>query len=117
MIGNNPVRFAGSKRNLLAALASSAVFMSGCANMATTAPSLSPQTSGATFGGRIHGGNQPVGNAAVTLYYAGQNGFGSGDPNAGAGLGADARRSADARRESGAARMPCVSKGKRQRSS
>ena len=87
MIGNNLVRFAGSKRNLFAALASTVVFTAGCANMTSTAPSLSPDSSAATIAGRIRGGNQPVGNAAVTLYYAGQNGLGSGDPSGGAGLG------------------------------
>ena len=87
MMGNNLVRLAGSKRTLLAVLASSALFTAGCANMTTTAPLLSPETSAATFGGRIHGGNQPVAFANVTLYYAGQTGNGSGDPAAGTGLG------------------------------
>ncbi len=88
MIGNNSVRLTGSKRNLFAVLASSAVLTAGCSNMVSTAPQLSPNTSSATIGGRIHGGNQPVGGAAVTLYYAGQNGNGSGDSTATAGNGA-----------------------------
>jgi hypothetical protein len=87
MIGNNTVRFADSKRTLLAVLASSAVFTAGCANMATTAPSLNADTSSGTISGRIHGGNQPVSFATVTLYYAGQNGLGSGDPAGGVGYG------------------------------
>ncbi len=37
MNGNNFTRITGSKRNLFALLASSALFTSGCANMATTA--------------------------------------------------------------------------------
>jgi hypothetical protein len=87
MIGNNSVRFTDSKRTLLAVLASSAVFTAGCANMATTASSLNADTSSVTIGGRIHGGNQPVAFATVTLYYAGQNGLGSGDPAGGVGYG------------------------------
>jgi hypothetical protein len=74
MIGNNFARLTGSKRNLLALLASSAVFTAGCANMATTAPDANPFSSAATLSGNIHGGSQPVVNAAVTLYYAGQKG-------------------------------------------
>jgi hypothetical protein len=74
MIGNNLARLTGSKRNLLALLASSALFTAGCANMATTAPDANPFSSAATLSGNIHGGSQPVVNAAVTLYYAGQKG-------------------------------------------
>ncbi len=88
MIGNNSVRLTGSKRNLFAVLASSAVLTAGCSNMVSTAPQLSPDTSAASIGGRIHGGNQPVGGATVTLYYAGQNGNGSGDTSGGVGNGA-----------------------------
>jgi hypothetical protein len=74
MIGNNFARLTGSKRNLLALLASSALFTAGCANMATTAPDANPFSSAATLSGNIHGGSQPVVNAVVTLYYAGQKG-------------------------------------------
>ena len=81
-------RLTGSKRNLLALLASSAVFTAGCANMATTATSSNPLNVASTLGGRVHGGNQPVGGAVVNLYYAGQTGMGSGDPTAGNGVGA-----------------------------
>ena len=60
-----------SQTFLLALLASSAVFTAGCANMATTAGSgLSGD--GVTLGGKIHGGNQPVGGATVNLWFAGQ---------------------------------------------
>lgn len=55
---------------LLAILASGAVFTAGCANMATTA--VGGSSDGATLGGRIHGGNQPVSGATVTLWFAGQ---------------------------------------------
>jgi hypothetical protein len=74
MIGNNFARLTGSKRNLLALLASSAIFTAGCNNMATTAPDANPFSSAATLSGKIHGGSQPVVNATVTLYYAGQKG-------------------------------------------
>src|SRR5271154_1506628 len=74
MIGNNFARLTGSKRNLLALLASSAVFTAGCANMATTAPDANPFSKAATLSGNIHGGSQPVVNAKVTLWYAGQKG-------------------------------------------
>jgi hypothetical protein len=74
MIGNSFARLTGSKRNLLALMASSAVFTAGCANMATTASNTTPLGQAATLSGKIHGGNQPVIGAAVTLYYAGQKG-------------------------------------------
>jgi len=69
-------------RAFLAALVSSVIFTSGCANLATTASSVAPMGSSATLTGSIHGGNQPVAFATVTLYFAGQNGPGSGDPGA-----------------------------------
>ena len=82
-------RLTGSKRTLLALLASTAVFTAGCTNMATTATSSNSLSVDATaIGGRVHGGNQPVGGATVNLYYAGETGIGSGNPSAGAGLGA-----------------------------
>jgi hypothetical protein len=74
MIGNKFARLTGSKRNLLALLASGAVFTAGCSNMATTAPSSNPFSSPATLSGTIHGGNQPVIGATVTLWFAGQGG-------------------------------------------
>ena len=56
----------------LAALASSLILAGGCSNMQT--PASSAVSSGATgkIGGQIHGGNQPVANAQVSLYFAGQ---------------------------------------------
>jgi hypothetical protein len=74
MIGNYFARLTGSKRNLLALLASGAVFTAGCSNMATTASSSNPFSSPATLSGKIHGGNQPVVGAIVTLWFAGQGG-------------------------------------------
>jgi len=75
MIGNYSARLTGSKRNLLALLASSVIFSAGCANMSSTAPTgVDPLSSPATLGGKIHGGNQPVVGATVTLWFAGQTG-------------------------------------------
>jgi hypothetical protein len=78
MNGNNFTRIPGSKRNRFALLASTVVLATGCANMATTAPSVNAIGSAATVGGRLHGGSQPVTGASVTLYYAGRSGYGSG---------------------------------------
>ena len=76
MIGNYFARLTGSKRNLLALLASSAVLTVGCANMSSTAPDANPFSSAATVKGSVHGGNQPVIGATVTLWFAGQGGPG-----------------------------------------
>ena len=40
MIGNYSARMTGSKRTLLALLASSVVFSAGCSNMSSTAPAV-----------------------------------------------------------------------------
>ncbi len=77
MIGNYSARLTGSKRTLLAVLASSVIFSAGCANMSTTAPAANPFSTSAALSGKIHGGNQPVVGASVTLWYAGQ---GSSNP-------------------------------------
>lgn len=73
MIGNYSARLTGSKRNLLALLASSVIFSAGCANMSSTAPAGNPFSSPATLSGKIHGGNQPVIGATVNLWFAGQS--------------------------------------------
>jgi hypothetical protein len=74
MIGNYFARLTGSKRNLLALLASSVVLTAGCANMSTNAPTgTNPFVSPATLGGKVHGGNQPVIGATVNLWFAGQS--------------------------------------------
>jgi hypothetical protein len=74
MIGNNLVQLTGTKRSLLALLASSALFTAGCSNMLTTAPgSASLSAAQSAIGGKVHGGSQPVSGATVTLYYAGQD--------------------------------------------
>lgn len=88
MNGIHYARRMGSRRNLLALLASSAVLTAGCSNLGTTAPTAAPLATGGTLSGTIHGGSQPVAFATVTLYFAGQNGVGSGDPTGGASLGA-----------------------------
>src|SRR5271156_6374504 len=77
MIGNSFARLTGSKRNLLALMASSAVFTAGCANMATTASNTAPLGQAATLSGKIHGGNQPVIGATVNLYFSGLKGIGA----------------------------------------
>jgi len=74
MIGNYFARLTGSKRNLLALLASSVVLTAGCANMSSTAPTgVNPFSSPATLSGKIQGGNQAVIGATVTLWFAGQS--------------------------------------------
>jgi streptogramin lyase len=78
MNGNNFTRLPGSKRNLIVLLASTVAFTAGCSNMVTTATSSTALSTAATIGGRIHGGSQPITGAAVTLYYAGDSGYGSG---------------------------------------
>ena len=77
MIGNYSARLTGSKRNLLALLASSLVFSAGCSNMSSTAPVANSLTTAATLSGKVHGGNQPVIGATVTLWFAGQGLTGS----------------------------------------
>jgi hypothetical protein len=72
MIRTNLARLTGSKRSLLAVLASSALFSAGCANMATTAVNSTAFDSAQAIGGKVHGGSQPISGAAVTLYFAGQ---------------------------------------------
>lgn len=56
----------------LAALASSLILANGCSTMQT--PAASALSTGVTgkIGGQVHGGNQPVANAQVSLYFAGQ---------------------------------------------
>jgi hypothetical protein len=72
MIGNYSARLTGSKRNLLALLASSVVFSAGCSNMSSTAPAVNSLSTAATLSGKVHGGIQPVVGATVTLWFAGQ---------------------------------------------
>jgi hypothetical protein len=71
MIGKYFSPLSGSTRTLLAALATSAIFVTGCSNMASSAPEVNPFTSAATLKGFVHGGNQPVSGATVSLYYVG----------------------------------------------
>jgi hypothetical protein len=72
MIGNNLPQLSGTKRSLLALLASSALFTAGCSNMMSTALSSGPVPQAKSIGGKVHGGFQPVIGATVKLYYAGQ---------------------------------------------
>jgi len=64
------------KAHAAALLASSALLIGGCSNMETTATST-PLSSAAVITGRVHGGNNPVANEAVSLYAVGQTGVGS----------------------------------------
>ena len=87
----NGIHFArriGSRRNLVALLASSAVFTAGCSNLATTAPTASPLTAVEHLAERSTAGVSRLRLRRLTLYFAGQSGVGSGDPSAGASLGA-----------------------------
>lgn len=77
MNGNIFARLTGTKRNLLALLASSAMLTAGCANMATTASHVNALDTSANLSGRVHGGNQPVSGATVNLYFAAQNEYGA----------------------------------------
>lgn len=62
-------------RRLLFALASSVLLASGCSNLVSTAPGSGAVNSAANLAGRVHGGNQPVAGATVSLYFAGQAGI------------------------------------------
>ena len=61
----------------VAALASSIVFAAGCAMQTTASDSNTFATPSGVTLGAVHGGNQPVSGATVTLYSAGQTGAGS----------------------------------------
>ncbi|MDE3106375.1 MAG: hypothetical protein KGK08_14485 [Acidobacteriota bacterium] len=74
MSGLNLTRNQGATSAFFALLASSVVLMAGCANMTSTATSaVSPQAQGVSISGHLHGGNQPVAFATVTLNFAGQS--------------------------------------------
>jgi hypothetical protein len=79
MIASHSAARQRPSRRLLVSLASTALLASGCSNMVNTAPS-SVNTASVKWGGRVHGGNQPVAFATVNLYFAGQTTqqFGSG---------------------------------------
>ena len=66
-----------AQRSIALSVATGALFATGCANMATTAGSLSAPVTGAAITGTVHGGNQPVGYATVQIYTVGQSGLGS----------------------------------------
>jgi hypothetical protein len=72
MNGTIFTRLTGTKRNLLALLASSAMLTAGCANMASAPAGGNPFATAAAVSGNVHGGNQPVSNAVVNLYFAGE---------------------------------------------
>lgn len=64
-------------RPLLGLLALAAMLPVGCSNMTSTATQSATATPQVRIKGRVHGGNQPVAGATVTVYYAGQSGYGS----------------------------------------
>jgi hypothetical protein len=67
-----------SSHFFVAMLASSAIFTAGCANMATTAAvSDSLPSNAAAITGHVHGGNQPIAFATVTINTAGATAIGS----------------------------------------
>ena len=70
-----------SPRVLLALAASSAMLVTGCANMIPTATSANPLGVAASISGKVHGGNQPVSGAIVRLRFAGQSGLGKPNPS------------------------------------
>ncbi len=74
MIGTSFARLTSSKRNLLVLLASSVVLTVGCSYEPYTAPGAAPMNLPATLSGNVHGGNQPVIGATITLWFAGQSG-------------------------------------------
>ena len=74
MIGNYISPLSGSRRILLATLATSTLAIAGCSNMSSTAPDANPFSSAAVLKGNVHGGNQPISGATVKLFYAGQKG-------------------------------------------
>lgn len=67
----------GHQRGLLAVLASAAVLTAGCSNMMTTATGVSSLGQATSVTGKLHGGNQAVSGATVSLYFNGQTGIGS----------------------------------------
>ena len=66
-----------AQRSLVAALASSALLTAGCALQTTASDTNSFGNAAAVMSGSVHGGNQPVAGATVTLYTVGQTGVGS----------------------------------------
>ena len=68
---------AAGRKYLIPALASSAVFTAGCAMQNNASDVNTFGSAGGVMTGSVHGGNQPVANATVTLYTVGQSGEGS----------------------------------------
>ena len=73
------VHLASSRtRGLLAALATGTLALAGCSSSIAPEASSPIVSANAMITGKVHGGNQPVSGATVTLYRAGQNGFATG---------------------------------------
>jgi hypothetical protein len=65
-------------RSIPSALAlAAAIALTGCSNMVTTASESIDPTPAAVMSGTVHGGQQPVYNATVSLWAAGASGYGS----------------------------------------
>ena len=60
------------QRELVLALAALPLLLAGCSSTSSIAPSSSTIAQAVTLSGQIHGGNQPVSGATVSLYLAGQ---------------------------------------------
>jgi len=73
MNGNIFARLTGTKRTLVALLASGAMLTAGCSNIAITSSGADALATSGTLSGKVHGGNQPVSGATVNLYFAGQS--------------------------------------------
>lgn len=75
-----PSYFAGIRPRLfMTLLASAAVATTGCSNLTSAVSPEGPVAAAkAKVGGKIHGGNQPVSGAAVSLYFASQASFAVG---------------------------------------
>jgi hypothetical protein len=65
------------RRALLCAAAGPFLLLTGCANMLSTAPADNALDSSAGLTGIVHGGQQPIVGATVTLWAAGNAGYGS----------------------------------------
>jgi hypothetical protein len=61
---------------ILSVLFCTSLSLTGCANM-DSAAAANPVTQGGNFSGTVHGGRQPVANATVILWAAGNTGYGS----------------------------------------
>ena len=77
-----PCRLSSALRlTLLAASATLAAALTGCAGFTTVEPTQVAPAAGATMLGSVHGGQQPISGAHVHLYTVGTTGYGSASNN------------------------------------